>query len=412
MRGRTSWNSLRGDTIDPKIAGARLGVDALVIGRVTASNGRLRVVVDLIRVSDGTALWSETYEHDVRDLSAVRDSITSGVRVALGLNRGSHARQRADNPEARQLYLRGRYAASKTSEADLREALRLFNLALQKDSEMVDAYAGIAWVHYFLADAYVSPAVAYPKVRDAASHALRLDSASADGHFLLGATYSLYDWNFDAAEREYLKAISLNSQLADAHSALGIARCFAGRVDAGIAAADGAVAIDPRSAMVRFLRGICLEMGHRYREAIEEQQRVLELDPKFFYSYSHDAMGYRSLGILDSALAASERDVKVADSMPLIDLALTYARLSRIDDAKQVIRSMEARFQTSYYPAEGIAMAYASIGDLDSAFTWLDHVFETRSALWHEYRTFPEWERIARDPRWDEFLRRASAARR
>lgn len=128
------------------------------------------------------------------------------------------------------------------------------------------------------------------------------------------------------------------------------------------------------------------------------------------YLDSFDGAAYRELGMIDSSIAAYERDLKLYDGTPLYGLAITYAKANRIADARKVIETLEAFRRDHYYPVEFIAAAYASIGEMDRAFEWLNRVFETRSFLWSWLGQGHEWEPLRRDPRWAALKKRAGLA--
>jgi tetratricopeptide (TPR) repeat protein len=170
--------------------------------------------LDLVKTADGAALWSGTYDGDVGEMAAVQDTIVREVAGSLRLALGdatSGGRQSA-NPDARDLYLRGRAKLSSFAQDDLMAAISLFEQALAKDPQMAEAYASIAWAWVPMADGYLSPAEAYPKAKEAGLRALTLDSSSAEAHAALAMTAWFFDWNLADAESGFRRAIELGNQ--------------------------------------------------------------------------------------------------------------------------------------------------------------------------------------------------------
>jgi tetratricopeptide (TPR) repeat protein len=318
--------------------------------------------------------------------------------------------QRAVDPAALELVLRGRFASSKSSETDYRQALRYFELALEKDPRLAEAYAGIAWTYTFLADAYVTPAIAYTEAERAARKALTIDSTNADAHLVLAMTHIFRDWNFTTAQAEFMRAMALNPQRAEAASTYAVALAWSGRTSEAVAEAERATAIDPLSLIALFQQAMILDIAGRYRDAIGVYRRLIAIEPRFFYLRSFDSWGYRGLGMLDSAYAAARRDVAL-DNGPVIDLALTLAGMHRTAEARAAIQIAEAGLRKTYYPPEFIALGYAAVDDPDQAFAWLERVFSTRSAFWMQLQYSREWKPMMADARWAAFLKRAEAAR-
>jgi serine/threonine-protein kinase len=414
VTGQQSANTFKDKTADLNEIATKLHVANLVQGSLTFGGGRLHLAIDVVRASDGASLWSKTYDSDLKDFYAVRDSVAGATAKALALTLGTTPRERRMiSPAALELVLRGRFASAKSGKADLDEAIRLFSAALQVDPNAAEAYAGIAWAHTFLADVYASPVVAYTDAERAAKKALAIDSTIADAHLVLGMTHMFRDWNFDEADREYAIAARLNPQRAEATSTRAVSLTMAGRTDEAVVEADRAVRIDPLSAIAGWQRAYCLYMAGRYREVLAANADVHAIDPNFFYGWSWGARAYRALGDKDSAFAEVQADIRRAPPGTLVaDLATTLAWMGRADAARAAIRQQESQYRASYAPELSIVVGYAALGDADQAFAWLDKVFETRSVLWTGLVHIPEWKPMMADPRWATFLKRAEAAKR
>ena len=410
VTARSSSVAFKGSRVDVRAIGKSLKVATVLQCTVSRLGSSIHVTSELVNTADGSVIWNDALDRDAKDFSVVKDSITRSVAGALKLALASlngRARQ-PQNPLAHDLYLRGQFALNKASEPDLRQALLFFDRALEKDSSMAEAYAGIAWTWGFFADAYMSPAEAYPKAKVAALKAIALDSTIAEAYSALAMATAMLDWDFTGGESLLRRSIELNPKLAESHSMYAVLLAWRGRFDEGIAEADRALAIDPLSPIASLQRELALMVAGRSREAVEQHRRTLLLEPRFFYLVSGDALGYRALGILDSSLAAEERDQKLNEGRPPYGRAITLARLGRIAEAKAVAAELEAAYKQRYFPPELVAVALANAGEMDRAFMWMDRVFETRSAIWIGFSYGDDWAALRRDPRWAQLKRRAN----
>ena len=211
---RSSAFALRGKTA--KEAGSALTADAMVEGTVGKVGNGLRVTVSLVNVADEELLWSQRYDVTEKDFYALQDSAAAAIASALGvgLDRRADAGlavHRTGNPEAHDLVLRGQFLVEQNAEAGLHQAIALFERAASLDSTYADPWNGIAQAWFFLADTYLAPRAAVPPMRAAIEKALALDPASAWAHALHGSLLATYVRDYPAAEREYLKAIALDS---------------------------------------------------------------------------------------------------------------------------------------------------------------------------------------------------------
>jgi TolB-like protein/Tfp pilus assembly protein PilF len=409
VTGRGSSAAFRGRTIDLNDVRSKLGVDAVLQGRVSRSDRQVRIALDLVKTADGAALWSGTYDGDVGEMAAVQDTIVREVAGSLRLALGdatSGGRQSA-NPDARDLYLRGRAKLSSFAQDDLMAAISLFEQALAKDPQMAEAYASIAWAWVPMADGYLSPAEAYPKAKEAGLRALTLDSSSAEAHAALAMTAWFFDWNLADAESGFRRAIELGNQ-PEHRAEYGLLLCTSGRAKAGLAEIDAAIAVDPLRPILWWHREVCLYQAGRHPDVLTEHQRATSLKlTSFVYLDSFEGAAYRELGMIDASLAAYERDLKLYGGPPLYGLAITRARANRMAEARKVIQTLEEYRRDHYYPVEFIAVAYASVGEVDRAFEWLNRVFETRSFMWFMLGRGRDWEPLRRDPRWAAIKKRA-----
>src|SRR5437763_14903049 len=184
---RTSSFSFKGKNADVNEIGQKLNVQNVLEGSLRREGNRIRITAQLMNARDGLHIWSETFERELQGVFAVQDEITRAIvdalKAKLAIAPATRTRQ---NTEAYDLYLQALYLSNKTDEESLRQSLNFFERALEVDPNFSRAWTGIAKAWLWLADAYVRPLDAWPKVENAASNALSLDETDADAHCYFG----------------------------------------------------------------------------------------------------------------------------------------------------------------------------------------------------------------------------------
>jgi TolB-like protein len=311
VAARSSAFSFKGQKTEIREVARKLGVDSVLEGTVRRSGQRLRVTASLVNAVDGLQLWSSTFENDGRDPFAVQDAVTLAVVSGLSMQLGGAALQasqagRTKDPEAHDLYLRALASANAASEADLRRALEYYQQAIARDPGFALAYTGMAWVHAFLADAYVAPIEAYSRGKAAAQAALERDSHLADAHALFAFSTGMGEWaDLATVEREFDRALELDPNSVNALNLAGSFRCLIGRTDDGLPSVERAARLDPLSPVAPFLLEFCTYISGRYRAVLAIHPKLQAIDPSFAYIESWAAGAYRELGdirhtVLDS----------------------------------------------------------------------------------------------------------------
>ena len=418
VAARSSAFSFKGQQTEAREVARKLGVDTVLEGTVRRSGRRLRVTASLVSAADGMQLWSSTFENEGGDAFAVQDEVTRGVVAGLSLQlRGAAlvASQagRTKDPEALDLYLRGLASANAASEAELRRALDFYQQAIARDPEFALAYAGIAWVHTFLADAYVVPLEAYPKVKAAAQAALDHDGRVADAHSLLAnSTYAL-TWKYGPeVDRGFRRALELDPNSVNSRFLVAANRCFGDHPDEAFGDIDRAELLDPLSPLPPMLRELCYYRMRRYSDVIEAHRKTAAIDPSFVYLESWVAAAYRELGDYPAALREYGAAAESLGGAPQYGLALTYARMGRDEDARAILNEMEERARTRYVPYFMRAMVHAALGELDEAVVLLEQAVVKREGLVLLIRSLPEVAPLAQDPRGKRILEQVDAMRK
>ena len=411
VAARSSAFTFKGKNADAREIGQKLNVATVLEGTVRRSGSKLRVTAQLVNASDGLVRWSDRYERESKDVFAVQDDITGAIvaalKLTLSVNRPADNRAgRTENAEAHDLYLRGRFLVLKQTEDGLRRSLEYFAKALDKDPGYAPAYAGTALAHIWLADAFLPPREAEPRAKAAALKAIELDSTNAEAHTYLGLVKWFYDWEFETMDVEFRKALQLNPSSMEAHNFYALALCASKRFEEGLAEADRAIELDPLSPASNWMRGYCLMMSRRFDETIKHHQRTLELDPTFYYHESTVGVAYREKGMMAEAVAEYQRIQRAMGGPALSGLAITYGRMGKAAEARVILDELLERSKRQYVSPDEIALIYASLGEKDQAFAWLDRAYEARSAFIITGINSPNYDPLRSDPRFDAFLRK------
>jgi TolB-like protein/Tfp pilus assembly protein PilF len=410
VAARSSAFTFKGRNTDAREVGEKLNVATVLEGSVRRSGPRLRVAAQLVSASDGLALWSETYERELKDVFQVQEEIAKAIAGALQLTLGGReALLAAEEPRsfaAHDAYLRGRFYFNRFTESDLRRSLELYGQALAEDSLYALAWAGIADAWSGLADDFLAPQEAYPKARTAAQRAIALEPTLADAHASLGLVLGSYDWDFAGAEREYQRAIALNPNAATAYHYYGIFLLSSpARFDSSLTVLRKAQLLDPLSPWTG--EDLCwlLQMMGRYDEAIGQCRKVLELAPHAWRALDMTA---RALLLADRPGEALTTLNRAEDRPPLLraTTARALVALGRQAEARRVLWALEQEAERRYVRPEAIAAVHVALGAREAAFKWLDRAYRARSSDVTTLKVERHWDPIRTDSRFAALVKR------
>jgi adenylate cyclase len=403
---RTSSFSFKGKNADVAEIGQKLGVANILEGSLRREGNRIRVTAQLISARDGFHIWSDTYERELQGVFAVQDEITRSIVDALKVKLAVAPSERAtESTEAYDLYLQGLYFSNKSDEESLRKSLNFFQRALDVDPNLARAWTGIAKVWLWLADLYVRPLEAYPKVKEAASKALALDERNAEAHCYLGETKRILDRDVAGEEKELRRALEIDPNSAPAHLFLALLKISQGELNEGVKQIQEAEKLDPLSPVnCNFAVAIYLA-ADRIDDAIAAGKRTVQIDPNYIYFDPVLANAYREKGESQKAIELYEKAQQTTD-FPSVGLAITYAKMGRREDAVRILEQLIEKSRQQYVAGEKIASVYAVLGEKDEAFRWLERAFDEHSASLAGFASSPEFRPLRSDPRFADLLRR------
>lgn len=392
--GRTTAMSYKGTNKRLDEIAAEMNVDYMIEGSVRRSAERVRITAQLIRGSDQTHLWAESYDRDERDVLVLQEEVAQRIarEIRLALPPRKERRtgtSRRINPEAYESYLKGRSLWYERTSDALLQSIGHFQRAILKDPDYALAYAGLADAFGLLAiipwDG-LCPQKAMPQAKEAAMRALEIDDSLGEAHSSLAMILHRYEWDWRGAEKHYRRAIELNPNNARPHLWYGWLLMSEGRREESIAelkeADEVAKKIDPLGLVdIRASLANSMYMAREYDGAIEECRKASELNPGYFLLQYVLGRSYAQKGMYGRALRVLEKAVRsIPDNLLLVSaLGHTYAVSDDRAKALEVLKRLKDLRRKRYVPAIYIAAIYSGLQDKDQAFAWLEKGYEEKS---------------------------------
>jgi TolB-like protein/tetratricopeptide (TPR) repeat protein/tRNA A-37 threonylcarbamoyl transferase component Bud32 len=405
--------AFKGKSIDVKEVGRKLDVDAVLEARVRRDGRRLRVTAQLTDVGNGLSLWSDSYEKDAKDVFSVQDEIVHAIAGALELRFAATSTQAAPrdvqgttDPNAYDLYLRGRYYWHKRGAASLRKAIDLFTAAGARDPKFGRAFAGLASSQVLLTEyADDAPRETDDRALAAADRALALDPGAAEAYLARGLV-DVHRWKWEEARQSYVKAIALDSANATAHQWLGELYYALGEGDSSVAQMRMAKALDPLAPIPAGALAYALYCSRQYQESLREAQLAMDLAPDLAIIARVAARPFFMIG--DTARALREvrrmRDLEPNQARGLADFVYLTGHTGHRDEALATLKHLE----TLHATALPMVVAYIGVGNTKSALQALDQAIATRDQSLSQYPLMdPMFDAIRSTP---EFRAAAHAA--
>lgn len=396
--------------------GRELGVDAVVEGSLLRSGDRIRITAQLIHAGDDRHLWAQSYEGDIQNAlslqAAVAEAITNEVRLSLSQAERTRLHvARNYNPQAYDLYLRGRYAFRRRNVEAFHQAMGYYEQAAAIDPNFPLAYTG-------LADCYTLLALfgdGYRWVPDAtanARRALALDDTLAEAHTSLAAAYVL-DWKWVEAEKEFHRTLELNPNDAQAHQWYGnLYLGPMGRHQEAIAELRRALDLDPLSLVINTDLGYAYFLAGQYNAAFQQYQKVLAVDPNFLPVHYDLMMYYRQRGMYNEQIQELIKDKTLAGDP---DLAQKLDQLSNDpqklhDKLAKAAGASDKKVELAAFES-GSAQAYLDLGKKEQALASLERLADQREMSMIFLKVDPAWDPLRDDPRFEDLERKVGLLR-
>ena len=413
VKARSTVFFYKGKETTPKKIGEELGVQAVLLGRVAQRGDDLRLSLELVNAQTQDVLWSGTYNRKQSDLVSLQGEIARDVSSKLksqlsGADAAKVEKNYTSNPEAYQLYLKGKFYWNKRTGAALKQAVEFYNQAIEKDPTYALAYSGLAETYVLFSSYDVAPATdSMPQAKAAALRALEIDEQLAEAHTALGFYLSNYEWDRKASEKEYRRAIELKPNYATAHHWFGADLANVKRFDDSLVELRRAEELDPLSQIIGTNLADTLAHARRYDEAIVQYKRVLVRDPNF--AYAHQALGwaYGSKGMYSEAIAETRTAMKLREGSAAKGyLGLWLARFGKRDEAAKLLDELRQESTQAYVQNYTFALIHVGLGDKEEALDYLEkHMLSRAETANTSYATAPELDGLRAEPRFKAMLK-------
>jgi TolB-like protein/tetratricopeptide (TPR) repeat protein len=397
--------------------GRTLDVQYALEGSVRRGGNQVRIDVQLIQVSDQTHLWADSYTGDLGDILHVQDAVAAAVasqiRVALPVGaldvNGAKGKARAVNPEAYDDYLRGRFYW--TNRGDLHKSIEAYQHAIQKDPSYALAYAGLASGYALLGQVPyddMPPIQAKPKAREAAERALQLDPQLGEAHSVLANVSFSYDWDFDAAEREFQRALALDQNDPTAHQWHSHYCMVRNRLQQALEENARTLALDPVSPLFNTTRAEIYYHARQFDAAIAQARRTIEQYPTYPLAYIWLGSAYREKKMYKDALEQFAQARKLSGNYPAITVFYGHALALSGDTAgaRRALADLQRLSKTRYVSALYFAGVYTGLGEKSTALDWLDKAYKERNDRLVYLNVDPMADPLRAEPRFQDLMKR------
>jgi serine/threonine-protein kinase len=404
----------KGKQVDAQKVGDELKVQSVLTGSVTPRDDGVTVNVELDDIRDGKELWGQQYNRKPSDLLAVQNDIAKEVSQRLGGQASAATQQEmtkgsTGNPEAYQLYLKGKYYTDKLTKDGLARGIDYFNQAIAIDPNYGLAYNGLAFNYINQDGWYMGGAEAGPKAKEAAHKALAIDPMDGGAHLALAIESQWYEWNWALAESEFKRAIELNPNDAEAHGYYSWFLAPMGRGQEALVEAKRGQQIAPLSSLGNFFVASVLVFTRQWDPAIQQLHSDIELEPNFWFDHCFLGRAYEAKGRLPEAIAEFQSALALEKDNTEIwsGLGHAYALSGNKSEAQKVLSHLNELSGRSYVSPYSHAIVYAGLGEKDQVFAWLERAYKERSYFLAVYLTTDSrLDSLHADPRFVDLKRR------
>jgi len=392
---RTSAFAFKNKQIDIREIGRILDVETLLEGSIRKYGNRVRITAQLVKGADGSHIWSERYDRNMKDVFDIQDEISMAILdnlkvKLLGEKKSIITKRHTDNIEAYNLYLKGTYCWQMLTEEGYRKATYYFEQALLKDPEYALVYVGLAAV-YNVSTTFgnVPPDKAYPKANEYAKKALEIDNTLAEAYSILGNIYTFYYWNWKEAERNFKHALQINPNSSLIHIYYSFLLTCTGRHKEALSEAKQAQELDPLSVYINTETALAFAYNGQYDKAIEEYQMTLTINPNYFYAHLMLGNTYYSKGMIKEAINELEKavDLSSGNAFATAGLVCGYYFTNKKDKAGKLFDDLKKRSETEYIPATSFYMIHKFRGEEEIALDWLKKACK-------DHDTFLPWLKV------------------
>ena len=399
---------MKDSDLDPVAIGKGLKVDSILIGNVIQSEGKLRVIVQLVDTKTEENIWAKTFDKTENDVFAVQREIAQSVAegLKLTLNEGQKdqiAKRQAQDLEAYNLYIQGRKLWNTRTREGMRDSIEKFELALAKDPQFALAHVGIADAYNFLVGyGHSPPKISYPKAKEELQKAFALNDNLSEAHASMGWIYFSYDFNWSAAKKSFDKALAINPSNPEARRWLSHLYMTLGEVPKAINEIEMGINIEPDSAHMHTAKSCYLLSIAKFDRAIETAIEAESKDTQFVSVYKWLGKSYAFKGNFEASLKTYDRGDKIYKDEYELDRAITFALMGNEKEAKNIINSELAKKDKKIVSSSNIANAYYYIGEYDNALKYLEMAIEEKDSQLSFFYFSREWKELFDNKKFNE----------
>lgn len=402
---------------DPRGVGASLGVRAVLVGELRRVSEGIEIAAELVDVRDGSQIWGGQYRRRLSGTYDLQEEIAREIseKLFVKLTPGETerlSRVETEDWEAYHLFLKGRYFWARRDSGQMsqfRKAMRYFEAAIALDKNYAQAYVGLADCHSDLVQwDEIPPVAGYPVAKELILKALAIDDGLADAHASMAAVLEFYDWDFDASEIEFRRAISLNPNSALTHRRYSTFLSRMGRWREALEEIRRAQLTDPQQGNINYKLGRTLYYARQYERALELCRETLALNPNLSDPQIICGLALIHLGRADEALeTAFKAHELMGNSIEgLANLGYVYGATGRRQQAYEVLTQLHELSQHRYVPHHMSALVYAGLGDADKTIDRLERAYAERSIYMTALPTLPIFDWLRTDARFISLLKR------
>jgi len=415
VMSRNSAFRFKDNQTDTKNIASQLGVETLVTGDIKQLGDKLVINVRLIDASDDSQIWGNQYVKTSADIIAAQNEIAQAVAQNLRLKLTNPEEKQlgknyTENVEAYQLYLRGRYHYYKSTQPGIRKSIDFYQQAIQIDPNYALAYAGMADAYRTLplAGLNVASKEALPPAKAFAKRALEIDADLAEAHIALGWVGFLYDWDWQASETEFKRAIEISPNNSDARRGYAHLLSNTGRHEEAIAEVKRARELDPLTLITNALEGQFLFYAGRDDEAIARFNKTLEIEPNYWIAHNGLGRVYIRQGRYAEAIAVltKAREFSGGSTEPITQLGYALAKSGNREQAQATLAELKSLAAVNFVPASNFAMIYNGLSEKDEALNYLEKSFQEREVQISFVKIDPRWDEFRTNPRFVEIIKR------
>jgi serine/threonine protein kinase/TolB-like protein/Flp pilus assembly protein TadD len=393
--------------------GQQLSVEYVVEGSARRSQDQVRISAQLIRVSDQSHIWAAEYDRPLGNIFDLQRQIAVEIARKIEITASADfisRHQALENAAAYDAYLQGRHYWNERTPESLREALALFQKAVEIDPKYARAWSGVADCFSQLYNYQVlDPKQALPQAQAALSHALSLDPRLAEAHASAGYLHMIFERDAKGAEKELRSALELNANYPTAHLWYGLLLAQTGRFQEATSQMEQAHALDPLSPVMNNALSLPAYYARDWDQVIERSQRALQFGSANWLPHQYLGLGYAGKGLLQQALAELATSAQLSGENPdaLGSLAYAYVKTGHRAEAEKILKELLARSQHEYVSPYAIAVVYASLGDTDRAYEYMSK--EVGSGRWMSFiNPDPRLDNLRSDPSFEHLLKTAA----